>query len=157
MNRNNPTVIWERISRRSSDECWPYEGGTFGGRYGRFSYMGKSHLAHRVVYDLTHGDLPALIMHTCNNKLCCNPKHLVPGTNSKNQRHASSSGAFPVGATGLRGISRDKGRNYWTAQGYLGGKKYTLYCGPNLAKACAARAKWEEKHGVTFFTQGENL
>ena len=34
-------------------------------------------------------------MHLCNNKRCCNPKHLVLGTNSENIQMAADDGLLP--------------------------------------------------------------
>lgn len=39
---------------------------------------------HRVRFWLEHGWLPDLLRHTCDNGICCNPEHLVPGTDASN-------------------------------------------------------------------------
>lgn len=152
MRPNKPGDLWRYVQKSGARECWPFTGSTFRAGYGRFFIGCKSVLAHRIAYALTHGEPPApmLVMHKCNNKLCCNPAHLTLGSNSENQRHASASNAFRVGATGIKGVSFDKKRNYWTAQGYLSGKKRNLYTGPHKSKAIAARAQWERKVGVSF-------
>lgn len=152
MRPNLPEDIWKKIDKKGTRDCWFYTGGTFSGRYGRFSIKGASKLAHRVVYELVVGEIPPdqYVMHKCNNKLCCNPSHLTIGSNSENQRHASSSGAWPVGASGIRGVSFVKKRGYWRAQGYLGGKVSNLYTGPSKEKAITARNNWERETGINF-------
>lgn len=152
MRKNAPSDIWKFIARGTPDECWAYTGGTFSGRYGRFFLDGKAELAHRVVYRIANGEIPdkLFVMHKCNNKLCCNPKHLTTGTNSDNQSHASMSGAFAVGRCGVRGISFIETRGYWHAQAYVNGKKYNLYTGPSYEKAISARVRWEKLNGITF-------
>ena len=42
--------------------------------------------AHRVAYSLTHGQIPerAVVRHQCDNGLCCNPAHLISGTQADN-------------------------------------------------------------------------
>lgn len=115
--------------------------------------MGRKAIsAHRAIYQHIHGDIPPgmYVMHKCNNKACCNPSHLTVGTNSQNQRHASASGAWPVGASGIRGVGFDKVRGYWTARGYLNGRGRNLYTGPHKEKAIAARLKWESENLITF-------
>ena len=48
--------------------------------------------AHRKAYRDKHGDLPALLRHTCDNPACSNPEHLVPGTQADNMRDMVSRG-----------------------------------------------------------------
>lgn len=151
MKRNVPSDVWARIKKGALDECWPWTGSTFSGRYGRFFLGGESVLAHRTVYEVVHGEIedPTLyVLHKCNNKICCNPKHLKLGTNSINQRHAITSRAFRVGTSGIAGVGFDKKRGYWTASGYEMGKRRNLYTGPSKEKAISARASWEQSYGV---------
>lgn len=152
MRPNTSQDIWRFIEKRGAAECWPYIGGTFSGRYGRFTLHGRALLAHRHIYAMVAGQIdPGLfVMHKCNNKLCCNPSHLTIGTNSENQRHASSSGAWRLGQSRIRGVGRDKKRGYWTAQAFLNGKRINLYTGPHKAKAILARRLWDAKHGISF-------
>ena len=89
-------------------------------------------------------------MHKCNNKLCCNPRHLKVGTYLENAAHATTSGAFKVGASGRKGIWFDKKRGYWIAGAYKRGKKFNLYTGPSLDKAIKAREQWELVNDVSF-------
>lgn len=48
------------------------------GGYGKFRLNGKSERPHRVVWQVVNGTIPPgyVLRHTCNNKLCCNPKHM---------------------------------------------------------------------------------
>lgn len=75
------------------DACWPWTGEKTSKGYGRVrGWPGVKALstgAHRVAYDLAHpkrrlGTRQA--RHTCDNPPCCNPKHLVAGTNLDNRR-----------------------------------------------------------------------
>jgi hypothetical protein len=143
-------------STDDNEQCWPWTGGTFSNRYGRFSLGGRTVLAHRAIYELNFGVISSglFVMHKCNNKMCCNPKHLTVGTNSENQRHASTSGAFKVGESGIRGIGFDKKRSYWKAIGYRNGKLHTLYQGPHFEKAIDARRKWDKENGIYFDIKG---
>lgn len=64
------------------ESCWPWTRGTLNGN-GRFRPFvdGKSthYIAHYFGYELFVGPVPegSFLHHTCRNKLCCNPKHLV--------------------------------------------------------------------------------
>lgn len=54
----------------------------------------KSIPAHRVSYVIFNGDLEEgdVVMHTCDNPHCVNPKHLVKGTLADNNRDRANKG-----------------------------------------------------------------
>lgn len=71
------------------DECWEWSGGRTTHGYGRIQKCGperKSVGAHRFSYELHKGPIPEgmVVMHTCDNPPCCNPAHLVIGTQKEN-------------------------------------------------------------------------
>ncbi len=85
--------INQNIFKRSEDECWNWIGSIGSHGYGQIHHNGGTELAHRIVFMLNHGFMPRLgvvssdrrvVMHTCDNKLCCNPKHLVLGSQHEN-------------------------------------------------------------------------
>lgn len=84
-----PTEVrfWNNIVKLSEDECWPYMSMHKSG-YGVFNFEGKMVRAHRVAYYFSKGDIPSglLIRHTCDNRICCNPKHLIIGTYEDNMQ-----------------------------------------------------------------------
>jgi len=70
------------------DECWLWTGKVMG-RDTRpyFSINGKKWLAYRVVYEVwyQHELQPGeMVRHTCDNRQCCNPKHLELGSHQQN-------------------------------------------------------------------------
>ena len=70
--------FWASVDIKDPDECWPWKAGHSGDNYGAFSYFGV-HKAHRIAWALYNNkEVPEgkLILHRCNNKGCCNPKHL---------------------------------------------------------------------------------
>jgi len=88
MPRNTPDGVWRYVDKRGEDECWHWTSSISQG-YGTYCIHFKHYKAHRVVYFLTYGgiDLSAPIsnydhthvLHTCDNPICCNPKHLYLG------------------------------------------------------------------------------
>jgi len=61
-------------------------------------------LAHRVSYVLNHGNIEAgrVIRHTCNNRLCVNPSHLLNGTHADNMNDRSLAFCDKVKAKKIR-------------------------------------------------------
>jgi hypothetical protein len=72
---------WEIQTFRRHSRDW--EGGS---GYGEMSYRGKTWRAHRLAFRLVKGPIPAghVVRHTCNNQCCCNPDHVVSGTQKDN-------------------------------------------------------------------------
>lgn len=89
--------FWKLIDKKEENECWAFLGSKNKDGYGRMS-KGNSKLdsAHRISYELHKGIIPEdmVVMHICDNPSCCNPKHLVLGTQNDNIQDMISKGRF---------------------------------------------------------------
>lgn len=97
-NSTLPHRLWSKVERRSWGECWPWLGALSSG-YGKL-YLGGSPeytYAHRVAYFLTFGRWPLVGRHTCDNRRCCNPLHILDGDHADNRRDAVARGRHQHG------------------------------------------------------------
>jgi hypothetical protein len=76
--------FWSRVGIAASDEdCWLWTGKL--DRHG-YGYEGRER-CHRVAWELSRreslraGDV---VRHTCDNPACCNPSHLIVGSQDEN-------------------------------------------------------------------------
>jgi hypothetical protein len=88
--KNKPIDVWERIDKKSENECWEW-GGNLRNDYGIIKINQKSFSVHRLVYELTYGPISneLCVLHKCDNPKCCNPKHLKLGTHKENMMDMS--------------------------------------------------------------------
>ncbi len=83
--------FWSKVDR--SDECWLWKG--YVDKHG----YGKKHvrpygtqLSHRISYAIANGPISKIIMHKCDQPLCCRPDHLKEGTYKENTQDMLSKG-----------------------------------------------------------------
>lgn len=84
--------FWSKVDIRGTSDCWPWIGALNSSGYGSFHPGGlpvrntRSNVgAHRAAFFLTHGRWPTdVARHTCDNRCCCNPAHIVEGSQKDN-------------------------------------------------------------------------
>jgi hypothetical protein len=92
--------FWSKVDVSHPYECWGWRGNAERNGYGRMQVDGSKLVAHRIAYQLIVGPIDEgnLVLHSCDNRLCCNPNHLRQGTHQDNmedmvERRRSSMGA----------------------------------------------------------------
>jgi hypothetical protein len=92
--------FWARVVK--SDGCWLWQGNTTPDGYG-LVHCGRrpdgrviNDYAHRIAYWLTSGPIPdgLVVRHRCDNPPCCNPEHLLLGTQADNIADAQRQGKY---------------------------------------------------------------
>ncbi len=74
--------------------------------------IGAAGNGHRIIYFLCNGFIPnnKCVMHSCDNKKCINPKHLVLGTNADNLKDMREKGRhffLPIGEQSFNAKIKD--------------------------------------------------
>lgn len=78
---------WAKVDKTTTpDGCWNWLAAIDSTGYGAFGWYGKKRNSHRISYEIANGPIARNmdIRHTCDNRLCCNPKHLIPGSRLQN-------------------------------------------------------------------------
>lgn len=96
-------MILPRIAVGAPDECWIWSGAKNERGYGQFAVNGVRKYAHRASYELVNGPIPEGLVccHRCDTPSCCNPAHIVAGTQKYNLMDMAAKGrANPHGRAG---------------------------------------------------------
>jgi len=90
-----PELFLDRIEPEPSTGCWLWSGYCNPKGYGLTSWRGRTHMAHRAVWEATVGPLPPAgtgrnvtgemtMDHLCRQRCCVNPAHMRVVTHREN-------------------------------------------------------------------------
>jgi hypothetical protein len=156
LNGSDASKFAASLRRDQETGCLLWIGYKYRNGYGRFRVGGRSVYAHRLAFALAGGETSddrRLILHSCDNRACCEPSHLRAGSQGDNlkdmasrKRGVTSRRGLPFGVqphgSGFQAQLKDCGINH-----YLG-----TYSTVAAAAAVAAEAKavairsWRRRH-----------
>lgn len=123
VNMEGPLPDQSKESYLGLGNCWEWLGRKNHHGYGRIALkgMGASHMCHRVSWAMTRGEVREgdLVLHKCDNRICCNPEHLFIGTHRDNSKDMQSKGRSNIAfgdrhGTKTRPESVPRGDNHYT-------------------------------------------
>lgn len=82
--------FWSRVQKGKVNDCWLWTGAVGGHGYGVAANGVKWQIdtTHRIAFKLTKGQPKNQVLHTCDVRRCCNPRHLYDGTSMQNMQDA---------------------------------------------------------------------
>lgn len=93
--------FWSKVDKKDdTTACWEWKTGCFDTGYGMFSYKCKSIGAHKMsmmIYLNREIENGKHILHSCDNRKCCNPHHLREGTHKENMEDRTERNKYNVG------------------------------------------------------------
>ena len=109
--------FWRKVARGEPDGCWLWVAasknrGGYGLAWFDLGDGARLHGAHRVAFAIDRERKPGAgldIMHSCDVRACCNPRHLSEGTRLDNMRDCSAKGRTRRTAT-LWGEGHNRGK-----------------------------------------------
>lgn len=128
--------FWSKVDK--SGDCWLWGGHKDNRGYGRgYVHHGSQPAAHRMVYELEVGPIPAgmLVDHMCRTRLCVRPAHLRVVTDAQNKQNL---GIMSNNKSGFRGVSWDAVNQKWRAICTTAGKRHFAGRHETIEAAAAA-------------------
>lgn len=89
--KNDEVRFWSGVNvTKQNNGCWVWRKSKHSYGYGYFRINKKTYLSHKVALTMFYGvdKTPLQVLHSCDNPVCCNPRHLRWGTADDNVKDA---------------------------------------------------------------------
>lgn len=151
--------VFKDIDIRGPDDCWNFTGHyNEQRRMPEWKFKGKNLVPYRIVYELVNGPIPdgLLILHSCDNRRCCNPKHHSVGTVEKNNQEANERERHGVPAIVVRNIRKLLGSvNPFTGNPHTHSEIAELY-GMSRSNVTAIANRYNHNDDSTDVNEGQD-
>ena len=91
--------FWRHVTKLNDDECWEWQLGLSVTGYGKMKIRPKTMATHRFSFVIHNLYSPEMVLHSCDNRKCVNPKHLRAGNHIENMADMTARNRQ---ATGMR-------------------------------------------------------
>lgn len=84
--------FWDRVAAPDRRGCRAWLGARSSTGYGNIRWQQRQRGTHAVAWELAYGPIPEghLLRHKCDNRICCEPTHLLTGTHDDNMHDGVS-------------------------------------------------------------------
>jgi hypothetical protein len=134
-----------KIDRRGPDDCWNWTASKMTGGYGAFNWEDRTVKAHRLAWRHAFGEIPEglNVCHHCDNRICCNPRHLFLGTHLDNARDRNAKGRQAKGrAQPQAKLTEEAVKDIRKSKGFVKEVARRYGIAPSLVTAIRRRTAW---------------